>query len=268
MSQLVSNDSRQLIAVLCDDNPASGCSALANALEIPLISQEALTGDDYSFTLQYLDGSLALQAMDKPAPGPVIVDFVSGAANYRRNKGGGELIVKAIGGSQSNRPSVFDATAGLGRDSFVLASAGCKVTLFERSPIVAALLRDGLERLTASENEDSRQIAADIQFNSMDSISYLSTVEQGERPDVVYIDPMFPPSKKSALVKKEMRAFHQLVGADQDSSELLGAALEAAIHRVVVKRPLKADYIAEKKPNYSLSGKTIRFDIYALKAFK
>jgi 16S rRNA (guanine1516-N2)-methyltransferase len=93
-------------------------------------------------------------------------------------------------------------------------------------------------------------------------------VEQDERPDVVYIDPMFPPSKKSALVKKEMRAFHQLVGADQDSGELLEAALEVAIHRVVVKRPLKSEYVTGKKPSYSLSGKAIRFDIYALKAFK
>ena len=49
----------------------------------------------------------------------VIVDFASGAAQYRRTKGGGELIAKAV--NHTAKPSVWDATAGLGRDSFVHA---------------------------------------------------------------------------------------------------------------------------------------------------
>jgi hypothetical protein len=31
---------------------------------------------------------------------------------------------------------------------------------------------------------------------------------------------------------------------------------------VVVKRPLKAAFLADKKPDYQLSGKAIRFDMY------
>ncbi len=34
------------------------------------------------------------------------------------------------------------------------------------------------------------------------------------RPQVVYLDPMFPHKQKSALVKKEMRVFQSLVGPD------------------------------------------------------
>jgi 16S rRNA (guanine1516-N2)-methyltransferase len=87
------------------------------------------------------------------------------------------------------------------------------------------------------------------------------------KPDVVYIDPMFPASKKAALVKKDMQAFHQVVGADSDSDELLAAALAACEHRVVVKRPKKAPSLADTPPNFTIEGKAIRFDVYSLKAF-
>ena len=85
------------------------------------------------------------------------------------------------------------------------------------------------------------------------------------RPDVVYVDPMFPLRKKSAKVKKQMQAFHAIVGTDPDADQLLANALIAAKYRVVVKRPTGAGFLAETKPNYSLEGKSTRYDIYALK---
>ena len=79
--------------------------------------------------------------------------------------------------------------------------------------------------------------------------------------DVVYLDPMFPHKNKSALVKKEMRVFQSLVGADLDADQLLATALKLA-HRVVVKRPDYAGYLAECKPHFSQTTKNHRFDIY------
>ena len=83
-------------------------------------------------------------------------------------------------------------------------------------------------------------------------------------PDVIYLDPMFPVRSKSAQVKKEMRIFHQLVGADPDSDSLLDAALSQARYRVVVKRPRIAPALANTPPNYTLEGKSNRYDIYTL----
>ena len=83
--------------------------------------------------------------------------------------------------------------------------------------------------------------------------------------DVVYLDPMFPERKKSAKVKKQMQAFHAIVGTDADADGLLALALNVATYRVVVKRPAGANYLAEKKPSYSLEGKSTRYDIYTLK---
>jgi 16S rRNA (guanine1516-N2)-methyltransferase len=91
---------------------------------------------------------------------------------------------------------------------------------------------------------------------------------QGEAPQVIYLDPMFPHRDKSALVKKEMRLFRPLVGDDQDAPALLQAALALASHRVVVKRPRKAPIIDGAKPSHSLEGKSSRYDIYALKSLK
>ncbi|MBF3116629.1 class I SAM-dependent methyltransferase, partial [Pseudomonas aeruginosa] len=88
----------------------------------------------------------------------------------------------------------------------------------------------------------------------------------GEAPQVIYLDPMFPHRDKSALVKKEMRLFRPLVGDDLDAPALLQAALALASHRVVVKRPRKAPIIEGPKPGYSLEGKSSRYDIYPKKA--
>ena len=76
---------------------------------------------------------------------------------------------------------------------------------------------------------------------------------------------MFPHKKKSALVKKEMRAFQQLLGADMDSARLLEVALNYAGKRVVVKRPSYAEPIqlaSGRKPNTAIESKKHRFDVY------
>ena len=67
---------------------------------------------------------------------------------HRRKFGGGrgEAVAKAVGIKKEYLPDVIDATAGLGRDAFVLAALGCHVRMLERHPVVAALLDDGLQR--------------------------------------------------------------------------------------------------------------------------
>ncbi|WP_183061661.1 class I SAM-dependent methyltransferase, partial [Salmonella enterica] len=91
---------------------------------------------------------LELRKRDEPKLGGIFVDFVGGAMAHRRKFGGGrgEAVAKAVGIKGDYLPDVVDATAGLGRDAFVLASVGCRVRMLERNPVVAALLDDGLTR--------------------------------------------------------------------------------------------------------------------------
>lgn len=131
------------------------------------------------------------------------------------------------------------APTGLGRDAFVLACLGCRVRMFERHPVVAALLEDGLRRAYA-DPELGPWLATRLTLHHGSSLSALAQLHSA--PDVVYLDPMFPHRQKSALVKKEMRVFQLLVGADEDADGLLAPAL--ALRRVVVKRPDYAPRLA------------------------
>ncbi len=209
---------------------------------------------------------LALCQQGPDAPGPVFVDFVGGAVGHRRRFGGGrgQPLAKAVGLKGSASPQVVDATAGLGRDAFVLASLGCAVTLVERSPVVAALLADGLAR--GAHDAEVAPIMARMRLVNADAAEYLQRLQGDERPDVVYLDPMYPHREKSALVKKEMRAFRELVGEDPDADRLLPAALAAARQRVVVKRPDYAEPLAGPKPTLAIPTKNHRFDVYVMKA--
>ncbi len=209
----------------------------------------------------------SMQQLGKGSPGAVRVDFVSGAADHRRKYGGGksQAVVKALGLKGAYRPSVLDATAGLGRDAFVLATQGCEVQLLERSPVIHCLLHDGLLRA-----ENDPEVAVIVSRMSDYCISahehLMAMQETGERVDIVYLDPMFPHRTKSALVKKEMRIFRELIGNDNDADELLPLARQVARYRVIVKRPRNAPWLADRKPQYSLEGKSGRFDLYVKEA--
>lgn len=214
------------------------------------------------------DNGLSLQATGRKAPGPVRAEFVSGKAGYRLAHGGGtgQLIAKAIGLKRTNQTlHILDATAGLGQDAFVLAGLGHRVTLLERSPVIHALLEDGLARAAA--DDTTAAVVSRMTLIHADSIGWLSE-KAGQDPvaDVVYLDPMFPHRDKSALVKKEMQLFRPVVGDDPDASALLEAALACARYRVVVKRSRRAPAIEGVAPGLTLEGKSSRYDVYPLKA--
>lgn len=213
------------------------------------------------FSLHYDDQGLSLRKTDEPKLGAINVDFVTGAVAHRRKFGGGkgQSIAKAVGLNKGATPVVLDATAGLGRDGFVLASLGCKVILHERHPVVAALLFDGLQRAY-----DDLEIGAWMRDNMslVFGSSHTLLAQCQSAPDVVYLDPMFPHREKSALVKKEMRVFQELVGGDSDADDLLEFAYPLASKRIVVKRPDYAPFLNDKTPSMQIKTKKNRFDVY------
>ncbi|WP_350433479.1 class I SAM-dependent methyltransferase [Shewanella sp. H8] len=226
---------------------------------------------DAAFELRFEKNCLSLHKRDEPKLDGISVDFVFGAVAHRRKFGGGrgQSIAKAVGLKQGVTPTVVDGTAGLGRDAFVLASLGCKVIMVERHPVVAALLEDGLRR--AYEDAEIGHWMRDLMslFHGS-SISALADAAQssGTEIDVVYLDPMYPHREKSALVKKEMRVFQTLVGADLDADGLLAPAMALATKRVVVKRPDYAEDLDGVKPSMVIATKKNRFDVYVKSAMK
>ncbi len=204
---------------------------------------------------------LELRKQDEPKLGAIFVDFVAGTMAHRRRFGGGrgEAVAKAVGIKKDYLPDVVDATAGLGRDAFVLTALGCYVRMVERNPVVAALLDDGLRR-GYQDAEIGSWLRERLTLLHASSLTALRDITPP--PDVVYLDPMFPHKQKSALVKKEMRVFQSLVGADDDADALLEPARALAKKRVVVKRPDYAPPLAGIPAQSMLETKSHRFDFY------
>lgn len=192
----------------------------------------------------------------------LVVDFVGGAVGhrFRSGEGRGQALAKAAGLARGVTPDIVDATAGLGRDAFLLASLGAKVTLIERSEKMHALLAAGLAR-AALEGGRYAETVARMTLLHGDSSMLLPEL----KPQVVLVDPMHPPRGNTALVKKEMRQIREIVGTDPDAEKLMQVALASAQNRVVLKWPLRADPMAGiRKPSHQILGKSTRYDVFVL----
>ncbi len=235
---------------------------LAKKLDLSFVDPETPCSTD--LLLAYTEEGLQLL---QSTPGArhrrclLFVDFVHGKNGYRLAKDctTQQPLARAVGIKAGKRPNVFDGTGGLGADAFVLASLGCKVTICERSPIIAALLEDGLNRGLLME-KTAKIIAERITLIIGDSQSYLQ--QCSEVYTAIYLDPMYPHRQDSALNRQAMRIIRTIVGDDQDSGQLLTTAINKAENRAVVKRPRSAPPLTDHRPSHSIAMKNSRFDIY------
>ena len=185
-------------------------------------------------------------------------DFARLLPRTRPDRLQGELLVRAARLKGAQDPRAVDATAGLAEDSFLLAAAGFRVELYERDPVIAALLRDALARAEADPRLSP--ITGRMRLHEEDSVAALGRMDAA--PDLVYLDPMFPERRKSAAVKKKLQLLQRLEApcTDADAEALLRAAVAAGPRKLIVKRPPKGPHLAGVKPAYSLEGKAVRFD--------
>ncbi|MEX2489227.1 MAG: class I SAM-dependent methyltransferase [Pseudomonadales bacterium] len=187
---------------------------------------------------------------------PLRIDFTSPRLAHRRATSSRKAPLARATGAGRN-VHVLDCTAGLGRDSFMLASFGCTVTMVERSPVLVQLLEDALDRAIYT---DVSSIVGRMKILEANAIELLQGLK--EAPDVIYLDPMFPPRSKHAKVKGDMQILQRYLGPDRDTRILIDTALATRCHRVVIKRPAHGAAIAELEPTFTLKGKTSRFDVF------
>ncbi|MDI9819406.1 MULTISPECIES: class I SAM-dependent methyltransferase [unclassified Legionella] len=184
---------------------------------------------------------------------PLYADFSRQTWQKRRDAGKKQGLIRACKPTKGLR--IIDATAGWGRDAAVLASFGAEVIMLERQPIMAALLADALMR-----RDDSSKKSLQLQLHPCNALDFLHNLAPQDYPDVIYIDPMHPERQKSALVKKDMQVLQKLIDRQDDSLELLVLAKARVSKRVVVKWP--QGYKPLLPPDFSIEGKTVRFDVY------
>ena len=250
--------------IASDPELAPAAAHLAQDLQLP----EGM--NDHPFVLELTQEGLQLRWQSQPKVKPLLLDFVAGKQAWRRQAGPlrDEAIVRACGIQKGYRPDVLDATAGLGRDGMILAHAGCTVRFLERNRAIHALLSDAVYR-ASQDAQIGPWVSERVRVLSAGSILQPDYAKQliAKPAMVIYLDPMFPHRDKSAAVKKDMRMMQELVGSDEDSADLLDAALNLASHRVVVKRPAKAPYLAQREPQAQVTSKKHRFDIYIKQAY-
>ncbi len=170
-----------------------------------------------------------------------------------------EMLIRAAKSDKPGRKAI-DATAGMGEDAFLLAAQGYEVTLFEQNPVIAVLLKDALRR--AKKHPVLKDIASRmnlVQDNSVEGMSKLL-----DPVDVIYLDPMFPARQKSSLINKKLQLIQKLEPPCSEETDLFDAAISASPSKIIVKRPLKSEFLAGRKPSYTLNGKAIRYDCYTL----
>ena len=256
------------LAIDCDrGSPAASANALAlsRQLHLPFHCDEADDAARPELILHVRENRLELHETGRRAR-PLSVDFVQGPTGYRRHSGRGknQLLGRAVGLKHGTR-HVLDATAGLCRDAFLLACLGCKVTAVERSAAVAALVFDGLERARRAGLKGLGDAVERITLHVGDARAILARTAGGDRPDVIYLDPMYPARKGSAASGKELRILRRLVGDDPDAAELFEIARGAASRRVVVKRHRHAPPLVPS-PDVQYPGRAVRYDAYLTRA--
>ncbi len=231
--------------------------AVANQLNLPLILHPT---EQYDYLFLITPDYVALQKNHDKKSLPVYINFLSKKFQYRKKNSSTlkENLVRALGLKKNQTATIIDATGGLAQDSFVLAHLGFEVKLLERSSLIHALLQDGIHR-----GLKELTIAPMIKRLHLIHADAIKWLKNREKIEYIYLDPMFPERKKSALVKKEMQFFQDIIGDDHDADLLLKTALACATKRVVVKRPRLAPLLIETPaPHFQLKGKSIRFDVY------
>lgn len=223
--------------------------------------ESLLHGAVPDFLLVVHEQRLELCETQRRGVGPIFVDFTArqSGPGYNLGLSRRQPIALAVG-LRRGPASVVDATAGLARDSFLLASLGCTVIAVERSVVLGALVRDGLTRCRAAGPPGIRSVLDRITLIVDDARNVLPEMKAAA-PDVVYLDPMYPPKKKTALSRKEMRVCRRLAGDDPDAGELLVIARRVAARRVVVKRHPHASPLAPDRA-MQFKGKKARYDVY------
>ena len=226
--------------------------------------------DDFTLEKSSNDGPLQITFNQLKLEKPFCIDFINNKNRIDRPRE--ELVVKAVGKSDL----VVDLTAGLGRDSMLIASTGQRLCMIERNPTLYRLLYDGLYRYVQTKSDldaslynidsTNRTLVAEIVSKHF----YKSPEELAiDKNITVYLDPMYPSGLvgKSSLVKKETQVLHRLVGStegeDQSNNLLLfQSAIHIATSRIVVKRPIKSPPLCDIPPHNTIKGTKQRFDVY------
>ena len=243
-------ENKQLVLYVDKNANIEEAKNIAKRLNIEIITNNK---ENFDIVLSMDENGLSLVSDNMKLYG----DFSKSIKRLKQSNLQNEMLIHAakIKGKKEKLVAI-DATAGLGEDSILLAAYGYTVNLYEKNPIIAELLNDAMKR--AKKIAELKKIIEKMKLHNEDSIIAMQKLEY--TPDVILLDPMFPERTKSALIKKKFQILHKIENPCSDENEMLSSAIKANPKKIIIKRPLKGEYLAGIKPDYSLKGNSIRYD--------
>lgn len=216
---------------------------MAQELNLPVFNE---VQEDYCLVI---DEHFVIKAKNKPE---IKIDFTNKKnrfllENFRNQS---FPLVKACGAGDGK--VAIDATAGFGKDAFLLSCFGYYVHLIEKSKILYLLLENALEN--GKKDNLFYPILNRMELHFGDSIDLIPKIQN---VDLIYLDPMFG-IKTKGLPGKEMQ-FLQKEAFNSDNLTLLQVAKNHS-KKVVVKRSRKDSPLGT--PKFQKIGKSNRFDVY------
>ncbi len=222
------------------------CHQIAKTYGLPLSYE--VDECEYDYVLAIENGILKLRDLRNLKYRPIYMSVHALTRVSRKC-----LLGRAVGNKVE---TVVDGTAGLGLDMLLLARMGYQVTAIERSPVFAALISDGVDRINA--------VSSDLSIKSFFADTRSVSQYSDENFDAVYLDPMFPEGRKpSVKVARPLTVLREFCkDDDSDTAELIATAIRWARKRVIVKRPNFAEPLKPERLSMSMRGKLVRYDIY------
>ena len=243
-------ENKQLVLYVDKNANIEKAKNIAERLNIEIITNNK---EKFDILLSMDESGLALVSDNMKLYG----DFSKSIKRIKQNNLQKEMLIHAVKiKGEKEKLIAIDATAGLGEDSILLAAYGYNVELYEKNPIISELLKDAMER--AEKISELKDIIGRMKVHNEDSIIAMQNLKY--KPDIILLDPMFPERTKSALIKKKFQILHKIENPCSDENEMLSSAIKANPKKLVIKRPLKGEYLAGVKPDYSLKGSSIRYD--------
>lgn len=182
------------------------------------------------------------------------IDFVKQIKSLRAKKLAGENLLKAIGKKNKNL-KIYDLTAGLGRDSLLMALAGYDVVMVEKNKLIFQMLNHAYEKLAREDN----LLAKKINLVNEDNYHFVKNMSLNE--DILfYLDPMFSARVKTAKVKKEMQIMQQICEKTDNLEGLISLCLTKA--PLILKRPKFASDVINIEPHHIIFGNKINFIVF------
>ena len=207
--------------------------------------------------LEFGESGLSFFHPKARAKNPFNLDFQTGSSGWRLKRADHEKLIKKALGKSDKPLKILDCTAGLIQDSLLFLSLGHHVTAIEQSKILFLLLQDAVNRSKETHNE------LFTNFSLMHG-NACSFGQNADEFDVIYYDPMYPPSKKSALGSGQLEYLSKILEIEEiknDPQQDFEVLELMPVRKMIVKRPIKAEPF-NSSINYQVLGKTTRFDVY------